>query len=61
MADYALIVRVVADTRPSKRWDTERALRERIAARLDAEGIRVPMPPTITPGAPPAGPSPSAR
>jgi len=46
LSDYALVVRVVADTRPSKRWDTERALRERIAGRLDAEGIRVPMPPT---------------
>jgi small conductance mechanosensitive channel len=50
MSDYALIVRVIADTRPSKRIDTERVLRERIAARLDAEGIKVPMPPTITPG-----------
>jgi small conductance mechanosensitive channel len=50
MSDYALIVRVIADTRPSKRVDTERVLRERIAARLDAEGIKVPMPPTITPG-----------
>jgi small conductance mechanosensitive channel len=50
MSDYALIVRVIADTRPSKRVDTERVLRERIAARLDAEGIKVPMPPTIAPG-----------
>ncbi len=50
MADYALIVRVIADTRPSKRYDTERILRERIAARLDAEGIRVPLPPTGVPG-----------
>ncbi len=45
LSDYALVVRVVADTRPSKRWDTERVLRERIAGRLDAEGIRVPLPP----------------
>jgi len=49
MADYALIVRVTAETRPSKRVDTERLLRERIAARLDAEGIRVPVPPPIAP------------
>ncbi len=54
MADYALIVRVIADTRPSKRFDTERLLRERIAARLDAEGIKAPVPPTIVPG---SGPS----
>lgn len=60
MGDYALVVRVIADTRPSRRWDTERALRERIASRLDAEGVHVPMPPTIAPGGPP-GPSPSAR
>ncbi len=45
LSDYGLVVRVVAETRPSKRWDTERALRERIAGRLDAEGIRVPLPP----------------
>jgi hypothetical protein len=47
-------VRVVADTRPSKRWDVERALRERITRRLDAEGFRTPIPPTIAerPGEP---------
>ncbi|HZD17649.1 MAG TPA: mechanosensitive ion channel family protein [Actinomycetota bacterium] len=49
LADYALVIRVIADTRPSKRWNTERALRERIARRLDAEGIRVPIPPTVMP------------
>jgi small conductance mechanosensitive channel len=52
MADYAMVIRVVAETRPSKRIDTERALRERIARRLDAEGIRVPLPPTLRPGEP---------
>jgi small conductance mechanosensitive channel len=51
MSDYALVVRVIADTRPSKRFDVERTLRERIARRLDAEGIRVPLPPTVVPGA----------
>jgi len=49
LADYALVIRVTADTRPSKRWATERQLRERMARRLDAEGIRVPLPPTIMP------------
>ncbi len=49
MADYALVIRVIADTRPSKRWDTERQLRERIARRLDSEGIKVPLPPTVLP------------
>lgn len=47
LSDYALVVRVVADTRPSKRWDTERALRERITRRLDAEGFRMPVPPAV--------------
>jgi moderate conductance mechanosensitive channel len=47
LSDYAKVVRVVADTRPSKRWDVERALRERITRRLDAEGFRTPIPPTI--------------
>ncbi len=59
LSDYALVVRVVADTRPSKRWDTERALRERLARRLDAEGIRVPLPPAVVPkpGEPGGAPS----
>jgi moderate conductance mechanosensitive channel len=54
LSDYAKVVRVVADTRPSKRWDVERALRERITRRLDAEGFRMPSPPTIAerPGEP---------
>jgi small conductance mechanosensitive channel len=52
MADYAMVIRVVAETRPSKRIDTERVLRERIARRLDDEGIRVPLPPTLRPGEP---------
>ncbi|HXF73603.1 MAG TPA: mechanosensitive ion channel family protein [Actinomycetota bacterium] len=42
LAEGALVVRVVADTRPSRRWDVERALRERIARRLDQRGVRVP-------------------
>jgi small-conductance mechanosensitive channel len=50
LADYAKVVRIVADTRPSKRFDVERALRERIAHKLDEAGIHVPMPPTIAPG-----------
>jgi small-conductance mechanosensitive channel len=49
LADYALVVRVVADTRPSKRWDAERRLRERITRRLSERGIRVPFPPTMSP------------
>jgi moderate conductance mechanosensitive channel len=55
LSDYALVIRVIADTRPSKRPDVERALRERIQRLLDREGIRVPLPPTMTPGTPPTG------
>jgi small conductance mechanosensitive channel len=46
-SEYAQILRVVAETRPSKRWDTERRLRERISAALTANGVRVPLPPSI--------------
>jgi len=44
-ADYGLVVRVVADTRPSRRFDVERQLRERIARRLADHEIVVPLPP----------------
>jgi small-conductance mechanosensitive channel len=45
LSDYALVVRVIADTRPSKRFDAERLLREAIQARLAEQGIKVPLPP----------------
>jgi small-conductance mechanosensitive channel len=45
-----LVLRIVADTRPSARVDVERTLRERIAARFAERGIRVP-----------AGAAPAAR
>jgi small conductance mechanosensitive channel len=50
----AKVLRVVADTRTSKRVDVERRLREVIAKRLGERGIQVPVaaPP------PPAGPRP---
>lgn len=47
LAEYALVVRLVADVRPSKRWDAERRLRERISRRLSERGVRVPLPPTM--------------
>ena len=43
MGQDALVVRVVADTRPSKVMDVERTLRERISRRLAERGIRVPV------------------
>lgn len=55
MSDYALVVRVIADTRASKRFEAERAIRERISTRLAREGVRVPLPPTMTQRAGEAG------
>jgi moderate conductance mechanosensitive channel len=43
MGQDALVMRVVADTRPSKVMDVERTLRERITRRLGERGIRVPV------------------
>ena len=43
MGQDALVMRVVADTRPSKVMDVERRLRERITTRLVEKGIRVPV------------------
>lgn len=47
LAEYGQVVRVVAETRPSKRADTERVLRERISARLAERGVQVPLPPSM--------------
>jgi len=49
LGDYGQVVRVVAETRPSKRFDTERVLRERISARLAERGIQVPLPTGMVP------------
>jgi moderate conductance mechanosensitive channel len=43
MGQDALVLRVVADTRPSKVRDVERLLRERISGRLLERGIKVPV------------------
>jgi small-conductance mechanosensitive channel len=52
MGQDGLVMRVIADTRPSKVMDLERVLRERITRRMAEEGIRVP----VVPAAPaPAG------
>jgi small conductance mechanosensitive channel len=42
VTDAAQVIRVVAETEPSRRWEIERELRERIAARVAERGIRVP-------------------
>jgi small conductance mechanosensitive channel len=43
MGQDALVMRVIADTRPSKVMDVERLLRERISRRLAEKGIKVPV------------------
>ena len=45
MGHDALVMRVIADTRPSKVMDVERLLRERISRRLIERGIKVPVVP----------------
>jgi small-conductance mechanosensitive channel len=45
MSHDALVMRVIADTRPSKVMDVERLLRERITRRLVERGIKVPVTP----------------
>jgi small-conductance mechanosensitive channel len=45
MGQDALVMRVIADTRPSKVMELERVLRERITRRLSEEGIKVPVVP----------------
>jgi small conductance mechanosensitive channel len=46
-SDFAQVVRVIADTRPSKRLDVERLLRERVTKRLTSKGVRLPVPPMV--------------
>ena len=50
-SEFTKVLRVTAETRPSKRFDAERLLRERITARLVESGVRVPAAP---PGIPQA-------
>ena len=52
VTDAAQVIRVAAETEPSRRWEIERELRERITARIAERVIRVPplAPPPATPG-----------
>ncbi|HEV8563782.1 MAG TPA: mechanosensitive ion channel family protein [Actinomycetota bacterium] len=56
LADSGQVIRVVADTRPSKRFDTERALRERILRRLAERDVTVPIPTVVPRVGPATGP-----
>jgi small-conductance mechanosensitive channel len=58
VSEFAKVLRVTAETRPSKRFDVERLLRERITAHLADRGIRVPAAPSTMP-TPPTSVSPT--
>jgi small-conductance mechanosensitive channel len=49
LTDAAQIVRVVAETIPSKRWEVERSLREQATNRLSQRGVVAPPIPIISP------------
>ena len=49
LAPDAQVLRLTAETIPSRRWAIERELRERITTRLGEQGVAVPSPPAIVP------------
>jgi small conductance mechanosensitive channel len=51
-SDTGVVIRAVAETLPSKRFDVERLLRERITQRLAERGIRAPLPSPTAPRPP---------
>jgi small conductance mechanosensitive channel len=51
-SDTGVVIRAVAETLPSKRFDVERLLRERITQRLAERGVRAPLPPLSSPRTP---------
>ena len=51
-SDTGVVIRAVADTRPSKKVDVERLMRARITQRLAERGIRAPVPAAQPPAAP---------
>jgi moderate conductance mechanosensitive channel len=53
LSDYAVVVRVYAETQAGRRYNVERRLREAVMTRLSERGVRVPLPPT-TPASPSA-------
>jgi small conductance mechanosensitive channel len=53
-SDTGVVIRAVADTRPSKKVDVERLMRARITQRLSERGIRAPVLAAPPPAAPEA-------
>ena len=48
LADSEVTWRMVVDTKPGKQWEVGRALRERIKAAFDEDGIEIPFPHQVT-------------
>ncbi|MEX0989072.1 MAG: mechanosensitive ion channel family protein [Actinomycetota bacterium] len=46
LGETGVVVRIVAQTAPSRRWALERLLRERVATRLEERGVKVPTQPS---------------
>lgn len=53
-SDTGVVIRAVAETRPSRKVDVERLMRARITQRLAERGIRAPVVPATAPAPPPA-------
>jgi moderate conductance mechanosensitive channel len=53
LGQYDVVFRVVAETRPSKKGDVERALRQRITQRFAKRGIEIPTAPVVGGATPP--------
>lgn len=44
LADSAVVIRVLFNTKPAQQWAVAREFRRRIKNRLDREGIEIPYP-----------------
>jgi small-conductance mechanosensitive channel len=52
LGDYDVTWRMIAETKPGRQFETERALRERVKVAFDADGIESPQPMMVPAGAP---------
>ncbi|MBI4259391.1 MAG: mechanosensitive ion channel family protein [Actinobacteria bacterium] len=47
LADFSVVMRVVAEVHPARKFEIERELRARIKQRFDERGIEIPFPPYV--------------
>jgi moderate conductance mechanosensitive channel len=52
LGDYDVTWRMIAETKPGRQFETERALRERVQVAFDADGIESPQPMMVPAGSP---------